>query len=543
MKNSALFTFLSFCHILFSQNTVNYTSSSDIFANPERGFHKYSITDANYTTTANYSNISTSELNSWYSGVDKVSVVFRYFLLEDFLNSNINATYLSNMQIDFNRIRAAGLKCIIRFSYSNQVTAAVQQASKTQIIVHLNQLASIINLNKDIIVSHQAGLIGTWGEWYYTNSTEFGTEGNLNATQWQNRKEVVDAMLAITPVSIPIQVRYPLLKKNMYGNLPLNAITAYQSTALGRIGFFNDAFLNDYGDQGTYEVNSQFDNPVGTPDYVYLSNETNYLPMTGETNGLNAPRTNGANAVLELDDTNWSMINRDYFEQNIVNWTTSNHIDDIKRKLGYRFVLNNSTFNLTGSNLSVQISLANEGYARMFMQRNVYLVLRNNSTLQNTSFLIDNTDCRTWGNTIFLNKIFNISSLPFGNYSSYLFLPDIENALASNPKYAVRFANNTVWEPISGMNNLSQNVNFTALNATSFDNFEVLIYPNPSNESVTIQAKNCVVKSIELVNNLGQRISVVNNLNTIDVSKLASGNYLLYIETDLGKLVKQIVKK
>ena len=528
---------------MFSQNTVNYTSSSDIFANPERGFHKYSITDANYTTTANYSNISTSELNSWYSGVDKVSVVFRYFLLEDFLNSNINATYLSNMQIDFNRIRAAGLKCIIRFSYSNQVTAAVQQASKTQIIAHLNQLASIINLNKDIIVSHQAGLIGTWGEWYYTNSTEFGTEGNLNATQWQNRKEVVDAMLAITPVSIPIQVRYPLLKKNMYGNLPLNAITAYQSTALGRIGFFNDAFLNDYGDQGTYEVNSQFDNPVGTPDYVYLSNETNYLPMTGETNGLNAPRTNGANAVLELDDTNWSMINRDYFEQNIVNWTTSNHIDDIKRKLGYRFVLNNSTFNLTGSNLSVQISLANEGYARMFMQRNVYLVLRNNSTLQNTSFLIDNTDCRTWGNTIFLNKIFNISSLPFGNYSSYLFLPDIENALASNPKYAVRFANNTVWEPISGMNNLSQNVNFTALNATSFDNFEVLIYPNPSNESVTIQAKNCVVKSIELVNNLGQRISVVNNLNTIDVSKLASGNYLLYIETDLGKLVKQIVKK
>ena len=93
------------------------------------------------------------------------------------------------------------------------------------------------------------------------------------------------------------------------------------------------------------------------------------------------------------------------------------------------------------------------------------------------------------------------------------------------------------------MNNLSQNVNFTALNATSFDNFEVLIYPNPSNESVTIQAKNCVVKSIELVNNLGKRISVVNNLNTIDVSKLASGNYLLYIETDLGKLVKQIVKK
>lgn len=528
------------CHSLFSQNMVTYTNSTEIFANPERGFQKYSITDANYATTTNYSNISISELNDWYSGTDKVSVIFRYFLLEDFLNTNINATYLNNMQLDFDRIKATGLKCIIRFSYSNAEGTGAQQASKSQILAHLNQLAPIINTNKDIIISHQAGFIGTWGEWYYTNSTEFGTDGTINATQWANRKEVVDAMLTATPVSIPIQVRYVGIKKTMYGNATLTPATAYQNTASARIGFFNDAFLNDYGDQGTYEVNSQYQNPVGTADYIYLSNETKYLPMSGETNGLNSPRTDGANAVLELENTNWSFLNRDYFEQNITNWTNSNHIDAIKRKLGYRFVLTNSTFDLQGTNLSVQFNLTNEGYARLFKERKVYLVLKNNTTSEQTSFLI-NTDCRTWENTINLSQTIDVSSLPTGDYSSFLFLPDSESTLVSNPKYSIRLANNTVWEASSGMNNLSQTVSLGNLSANSFESVPITIYPNPAISTVTINSKERITK-MQLFNHLGQKVFIKASGNVIDVSFLPTGIYFLHLETSSGKVVKQISK-
>lgn len=529
------------CHALFSQNTVNYTNSTEIFANPERGFQKYSITNSSYATTANYSNISVNELNSWYSGTDKVTVIFRYFLLNDFLTSNISQTYLNNIQLDFNRIRTAGLKCIIRFSYSNSQGSGAQQATKAQILAHLNQLAPILNANKDVILSHQAGFIGTWGEWYYTNSTEFGTDGNINATQWTNRKDVVDAMLAATPISIPIQVRYVGIKKTMYGNTPLTPSTAYQNTALARIGFFNDAFLNDYGDQGTYEVNSQYQNPVGTPDYIYLSNETKYLPMTGETNGLNPPRTDGANAVLELDYTNWSTLNRDYFQQNITNWTNSNHIDDIKRKLGYRLVLNNSTFNLQGANLSVQITLTNEGYARVFKERKVYLVLKNNTTSQKTSFLL-NTDCRTWENTANITATVDLSALPVGNYTSFLHLPDSESTIASNPKYAIRFANNNVWDATEGMNNLLQTVSITSLSTNTFENIEVTIFPNPSNEIITVTSKETITK-MQLYNAIGQKVFVKASGNSIDISFLPNGNYFLHIETNNGKVVKQISKK
>ena len=540
MKKINLLLFI-LCHSLFSQNTVTYTATNDIFANPERGYQKYSITNSSYATTANYSNISVNELNGWYSGTDKVTVIFRYFLLNDFLTSNISQTYLNNIQLDFDRIRAAGFKCIIRFSYSNAQGSGAQQANKAQILAHLNQLAPIINANKDIILTHQAGFIGTWGEWYYTNSTEFGTDGNINTTQWNNRKEVVDAMLAATPISIPIQVRYVGIKKTMYGNTPLTPSTAYQNTASARIGFFNDAFLNDYGDQGTYEVNSQYQNPVGTPDYIYLSNETKYLPMSGETNGLNPPRTDGANAVLELENTNWSFLNRDYFEQNITNWTNSNHIDDIKRKLGYRFALNNSTFDLQGSDLSVQINLTNEGYARVFKERKVYLVLKNNTTSQQTSFLI-NTDCRTWENSINLSQTIDVSSLPMGDYSSYLFLPDSEATLASNPKYAIRLANASVWEASSGMNNLSQPVSLGNLSASSFDSVLITIYPNPATTTITVNAKERIVK-MQLFNHLGQKVFIKASGNVIDVSFLPTGIYFLHLETNSGKVVKQISKK
>ena len=534
------FVLFILCHALFSQNTVNYTNSTDIFANPERGFQKYSITNSSYATTANYSNISVNELNGWYSGTDKVTVIFRYFLLNDFLTSNINQTYLNNIQLDFDRIRMAGLKCIIRFSYSNSQGTSAQQASKAQILAHLNQLAPIITTNKDVILSHQAGFIGTWGEWYYTNSTEFGTDGNINATQWANRKDVVDAMLTATPVSIPIQLRYAGLKKTMYGNTPLTPATAYQNTAIARIGFFNDAFLNDYGDQGTYEVNSQYENPVGTADYIYISNETKYLPMSGETNGLNAPRTNGSNAVLELDYTNWSTLNRDYFQQNITNWTNSNHIDDIKRKLGYRFVLNNSTFNLQGATLSVQINLTNEGYARVFKERKVYLVLKNNITSQKTSFLV-NTDCRTWENTINLTKTIDLSSLATGDYSSFIYMPDSESSLASNPKYAIRFANTAVWDATEGMNNLMQTVSLSSLSSSAFDNNSVTIYPNPASSSITINSKEGITK-MQLFNTLGQKVFIKASGNSIDISFLPTGNYLLHLETNTGKIIKLITK-
>ncbi len=546
------------CHgsIGFAQqkNSVNYTESFDIIANPERGLQKYSITNNNYTSNPNYSNINVSDITGWRTGTEKVTVIYRYFMLSAFMSSNISQTYLDNIQIDFSRIRNAGLKCIVRFAYSSNISSSPQQPVKSQILAHINQLAPVLENNKDVILSHQAGFIGTWGEWYYTSSAEFGTEGNISSAQWQNRKEIVDAMLNATPFGIPIQVRYPALKKTMYGSSQLNKNTAYQNTANARIGFFNDAFLNNWGDMGTYSVGSENQNPVGTADYNYLSNETKYIIMTGETNGVNAPRTDGANAVYEMGLTNWTTLNRDYFTQNWTNWKNSGHYNEILRGLGYRFVLRNSEFVMNDKNLSVEINLDNVGFARPMKYREVYLVLKNTATDSVHSFSLNSTDIRTWETSVSIQQVFDLTGLPKGSYKCYLNLPDSALSLNGRPEYSIRFANDDVWENTSGYNRLNQTVEISS--ATSNKTLvakpeDIIVYPNPTDGYLFIKSDNWFGPvSVSTLNIPGKMVDKKNVEGLgqpgtelmIDISDYTSGIYVLKINQNQSTWTTKIIK-
>jgi hypothetical protein len=436
-----------------SQATISYSPTEAIIPNPERGLQKYSITSNTYYTASNFSNVSEATLAGWRTGYEKVTVIYRYFLLGAYLQEDIAENYLENIQIDFDRIRNAGLKCLVRFSYTNRQSSEPQQPNKAQILRHLDQLAPILERNRDVIVAHQAGFIGTWGEWYYTNSIEFGTDGNINSIQWQNRKEVVDAMLAATPPEIPVQVRYPQAKIAMYGPTQLSEETAFQNTPPARIGFYNDAFLNIWGDMGTYRGTGQHGDPVRSTDFIYLANETQFTPMTGETNGLNPPRTSGENALREMDLANWSIINRDYHASVINGWIASGHFDEMLRRLGYRFTLRNSTFRIAGGELIVDVSLTNDGFARPFRHRDVILMLRS-ATGEFEYRAPVATDIRLWEGDIEINKQIERSELPDGAYDVFISIPDA--LLPERAEYAIQFANEDVWSPESGLNFLGR---------------------------------------------------------------------------------------
>lgn len=477
-------------HFLVLGQSVQYTSSEEVIANPERGLQKYSITAIDYPTTVGANNLPVATLEAWKNSTDKVSVVFRYFLLEAFLEAPINATYLDNMQTDFDNIRTAGLKVIVRFSYSDTQGTEEQQPTKAQILAHITQLSPILTANKDVIFSHQAGFIGTWGEWYYTNSSEFGSAGSISEVQWNNRKDILDAMLAATPLEIPLQVRYPDIKTRFYGADELTPSTAYQANASARIGFFNDAFLNNWGDQGTYGT-GECENPVGNSRYNYLSNETQYLPMTGETNGLNpcdnGQRTSAANALHELELTNWTTLNRDYHPDF---WAGINQNDynEILRNLGYRFVLNSSSVVANGSSFDLTISLSNLGFARVFRQRPVYLILENIATGTSSSYLL-NTDIRTWDGATTITQ--NLNPGLVGAFSLYLWLPDPAPSLSNRADYCIRFANANTWQAARGYNDLQQTVlldptvpvELISLNATPLDTVVLIDWQTASERS------------------------------------------------------------
>ncbi|ASK29485.1 hypothetical protein CEY12_04920 [Chryseobacterium sp. T16E-39] len=70
----------------------------------------------------------------------------------------------------------------------------------------------------------------------------------------------------------------------------------------------------------------------------------------------------------------------------------------------------------------------------------------------------------------------------------------------------------------------------------------ILVYPNPATDFITIQAKSQITK-VEIVDRAGRSINAKLDNNKIDLKNLLPGTYVLTIETEGGKFSKKIIKK
>lgn len=498
MKKS-IFTFVAIClAVVAMAQTVLYTPSNALIRNPEIGFYHFSSTGE----SANYNLLSAATLNG-YRNNQNIVVIQRQFFLKNFVTGiPISQAYLNNVQADFNTIRSAGAKVIVRFTYTSQ-DATPYQPTKAQILNHIAQLAPVVNLNKDVISCIQAGFIGQYGEWYYTNSTEFGTGDYtaLSNAQWANRKEVMEAMVNSFPSEIPLQLRYIYAKQKMYGN-------AY----IGRIGFYNDAFLALDGDAGTFLADGN--NPPSAADINYWVTNTTNLPVTGETNAVNAPRTDCDNTLLELNTYNWSLLNIYYYPQNIANWQTQGCFAEIQKNLGYRFELIDS--NVTSNLLTIH--LRNVGYANLFKDRIAYLVFKNTITGADYSFLLDN-NLKNWTNQVYtIVTQLNGYAVPAGQYKLYLHLPDPNN---NNVLYSIQMANVGTWVADQGYNDLQQQVTISNLGVHAFIENDQIKIDGISNYEIRIYDVT------------GKLIST-----SPDTSNLAKGLYFIKVNNTVLKIIK-----
>ena len=344
----------------------------------------------------------------------------------------------------------------------------------------------------------------------------------------RNRKEVLDAMIAATPIEIPVQVRYVYHKQRMYPN------------GNDRVGFYNDAFLDAWGDSGTFLVNGATAQPSST-DSNYLQTQTANLPMAGETDALNAPRTDCANAMLEMNKYNWSLLNKDYLVANITNWTSQGCYSDIEKKLGYRFELLNSTI----ANNTLTVTLQNVGFANIFKPRKAFLVMKKTTTNTEYSFEIS-SDLRTWrkGSPIQISKTLDMV-VPNGVYQMYLNLPDPN---ISNPLYSIRLSNTGTWDATKGYNNLNQSI---TINSTA---------PNPilGTTSTVITTSPTLAVEILFLNNTTLVFTnlttpnytvAVYNLNgrlkasSTDLTTLRSGYYIVKLIANGTTYTKNIYKQ
>jgi hypothetical protein len=273
-----------------------------------------------------------------------------------------------------------------------------------------------------------------------------------------------------------VQVRYPQIKQRyVYGitapvtSDPLLDSEAFSEPDIARIGFHNDCFLASADDYGTYEDYGNTSTPrrsATTTLRDYFSADSKFVVVGGETCGDNFSPQNdcepSGHAQQELGDMHYSFLNTDY--NNAVNndWNTGGCIEEIKKRLGYRFVLREAELPATvvrGSDLKIKIVGENVGYASPFGLRPLLLILRSNENGDVHKFALE-ADVRKWftGEFTIEQTISIPSNLNVGDYEVLISSPDRHSTIADRFEYSIRFGNNDIWEPTTGYNKLKHTI-------------------------------------------------------------------------------------
>jgi len=247
LVTSLLITLGSFAQI----STVQFTENTGDILNPERGFYRHTTShdasEGKDVATQNYDPLTQTKLTEFKNGGS--TLILRLFYIHEFANiDHISQDYLNKMTSDFQMLRANGMKAIIRFAYSSRQIDKDRNVTLARVQNHLADVKSILAANQDVISVVQAGMIGAWGEWYYTGN--FGNEGTITNQDWIKRYEVITALLQNVPSSIMVQLRSVQYKTRYLQYIgestsALNQSEAYTtSLAKARLGFHNDCFLS-----------------------------------------------------------------------------------------------------------------------------------------------------------------------------------------------------------------------------------------------------------------------------------------------------------
>jgi hypothetical protein len=293
-----------------------------------------------------------------------------------------------------------------------------------------------------------AGFIGAWGEWH--------PEERASLAQ---RKQVIEALLAALPPSRMVLVRRPYYKQAAFGG-PVTLDLAFSDTPLARIGHLNDCFLASGDDMGTYRSKVEEE---------YVIDDSRFVAVAGETCAPNPPRSECDSAVVELERHHWSLVNQDYNADVLQSWRSGGCWDTIACRLGYRFVVRG--FRLpqrvrAAGVMPLSLTVSNEGFARAINPRPVHVAFAPvlGGQIGLPTMAPTGVDARTWAPAAMTSACLAVqvpADLPPGDYRIGVWLPDPEESLKADARYAVRLAGGVSYDAGLGVNWLDATVTVT----------------------------------------------------------------------------------
>jgi hypothetical protein len=435
-----------------AQVKVIFSSSTEDFPNPERGFYTWAGDDLFNPQEGNFSGAAQKGYR----------LLFAYARLDNYKQSAIAQSALDNLAQAFNWARKHGVKLVPRFTYNfpanEQDYLNAQDASLAQVQTHLAQLKPVLAAHEDVIAFFQAGFIGAWGEWH-TSSNKLDSDANKLAVR--------DALLQAVPASRFIQMRYPYDPVKWFTN-PATEAQAFNGSTAARIGMHNDCFLSSNTDVGTFETTNAND-----PGRVYLRAANKTTPFGGETCNAqpNGKRLSCADILREGKEYSLTYLNAEYDTAFHSQWKAQGCYEEVSRSMGYRFELVSAAHAQTvarGGALALRLEVNNTGWARLYNARPVQVVLRNKTNGTRIELAATGADARRWLAGQTTASDINTAAVPAnatpGEYEVLLALPDGAATLHADARYNVRFANrddaakNQAWEAAKGEFRLGSSV-------------------------------------------------------------------------------------
>jgi len=440
------------CVMAMQATVVTYIpDNTTVFRNPERGFTE----EESAKVSVSNPNVVKGNIDAGWGASDRMSLMVVLYNFYNFKNKDLPQEVLTGFDEDMQELRNYGLKCVLRFAYTESQSDK-KDAKPEWVKRHLEQLGPHLKANADVIYVLEAGFIGSWGEWYYTENY-----GNESQHMNDNRRKVVDYLFANAPQDRFILFRYPMIKTEYLNDTAsLTYAEGFSGTVKARMGCHNDAFLNKYGNDGTYASDDKEDDPKVRQ---YVANETMYVPNGGETNveSNSLAKKVYTQAPEEMSRYHWSFCGSSYATPVTDRWRESGLFDTLNIHMGYRYNLLHAQFSdeaVPGGEMQVTIRLQNVGYAPLYNERTVWLVLKGTQEYK----IPLQTDPRRWlpnGEKSTVNEQVSLpTDMPEGTFHLYLWLPDKYESIASDPRYAVRLANANMWDETTGWNDLQADV-------------------------------------------------------------------------------------
>ena len=432
---------------------VDYIGNNEVISNPERGF---------YHQVDKFTNENLRDYKQ-----NGIRIILKNYDIGEFKSKPLSADFLRSFGNDLNIVRQEGFKIILRFAYTFHVTTPYGDAPPDIVLTHINQLKYLLRKNSDIILTFQAGFIGTWGEWYYTDYFS-QSPGVISEKNWEDRRAVVNKLLDVLPQDRMIQLRTPTFIRQILQEDEFVAITkqkAYDLSAKARLGLHNDCFVANYSDYGTYQNVME--------EKAFLEDNSKYTIVGGETCNKNS-LSNCENSLKELKRFHWSFLNIDYHQGVLSQWRQEGCFEDIQRNLGYRYQLTNAILQneaKPNGKINFEINIINSGYANPTNEYTIEFVLQNIDNGDIYTAIL-NDDLRKWD----LNadhKIDFLAGIPGniaqGKYKTYVRIKDKRPTLSYNPEYSIAFANDSIFDKNTGFNDLNHIV--VIKNEDTFDDY------------------------------------------------------------------------